>query len=326
MECRKEEQDERIKVLRNYDTDKTKLLKKIEDLNAALLQEKQKIEDWVNEQITGAHKVSIESMSHKEAKAKGAMALFGEKYGDTVRVVTIEGTPSMELCGGLHVGNTQEIKKFKLIKESGVSSGVRRVEAVSGSALDDYFENEFVECLKKRDKIEFELNQLKLEFIFDINDKQSSEAKLLELEKLIIEAEAKISMYKKELKKQEDETIRATFMNKASDTSENFLFKGQKIQLLAFEDEIAIDKLREIADQARNKSAKEALAFLALSKSGFFVSKTTESAFPIGEFRQALVSEQNFKGGGDENKAQGKVPANLNFTQLKDWLKTKANV
>ncbi len=288
-------------------------------------EEKQNIENWVNEQINGAHNVKIATMSHKEAVAQGAMALFGEKYGDTVRVVNIEGTPSMELCGGLHVANTRDIKKFKLIKESGVSSGVRRVEAVSGAALEDYYQSEIVNVLSDIEKLQNELTKLNLKFSFDLSNQSNSEEKLFDLLKQKAEAEEKISSHKKELKKQEDEAFRANFMSKATDTAEDFVIKGENLKLLAFEDEIAIDKLRELVDQARSKAGSDKVAFLAVSKLGFFVSKTNESQLSVADFRQSLVSEQNFKGGGDNIKAQGKVPADLNLPKFKEWLKSKAN-
>ena len=95
------------------------------------------IEELVNSWISEAHGATIEEMPIAEAKAKGAVAMFGEKYGDQVRVIDFPGV-SMELCGGTHVNNTAEIGVFKIISEAGVASGVRRIEAVSGAAILDY--------------------------------------------------------------------------------------------------------------------------------------------------------------------------------------------
>jgi len=89
------------------------------------------IEQRVNEQIWRALPVTFEEKPFAEARAAGAMALFGEKYGDIVRVVTVPGV-SMELCGGTHVRNTAEIGLFRIIQETGVAAGVRRIEAVTG--------------------------------------------------------------------------------------------------------------------------------------------------------------------------------------------------
>ncbi|MRI59246.1 MAG: alanine--tRNA ligase [Epsilonproteobacteria bacterium] len=94
-------------------------------------QELQNIENFVNEVIAQGIEARVEELPLEKAKEKGAMALFGEKYGDVVRVVEF-GDVSVELCGGTHVKNTAEIGSFFITKESGVSSGVRRIEAVCG--------------------------------------------------------------------------------------------------------------------------------------------------------------------------------------------------
>ncbi|MDO5374621.1 MAG: alanine--tRNA ligase [Staphylococcus rostri] len=107
---------------------------------AAMTQEElQLVEQRVNEEIWNSVDVSISEMPIDEAKEKGAMALFGEKYGDVVRVVDMQPF-SIELCGGTHVNNTSEIGLFKITSESGTGAGVRRIEAVTGQAAFVYLE------------------------------------------------------------------------------------------------------------------------------------------------------------------------------------------
>ena len=96
------------------------------------------VEALVNEQIAKGLDVVTKEMSLEEAKKTGAMALFGEKYGDTVRVVSM-GDYSIELCGGTHVSNTSTISYFKIISEAGISAGVRRIEALTGAGLMKYY-------------------------------------------------------------------------------------------------------------------------------------------------------------------------------------------
>jgi alanyl-tRNA synthetase len=116
---------------------------------ALTAQEVQQIEEQVNTWIAEAHEADVEILPIEEAKRRGAIAMFGEKYGDEVRVIDFPGV-SMELCGGTHVSNTAEIGVFKIVSETGISSGIRRIEAVAGPAVLDY--------LKVRDKVVRELS------------------------------------------------------------------------------------------------------------------------------------------------------------------------
>lgn len=101
-------------------------------------EEMAEVEALVNEKIRQNIPVSIQQMSKEEAMQSGAMALFGEKYGDTVRVVTMDPTYSVELCGGTHVGATGELGLFKITTETAVAAGVRRIEAVCGGAAETF--------------------------------------------------------------------------------------------------------------------------------------------------------------------------------------------
>ncbi|MBD1193137.1 MAG: alanine--tRNA ligase [Vulcanococcus sp. Clear-D1] len=96
--------------------------------------ELEQIEVLINGWISEAHSLEVQEMAIEKAKAAGAVAMFGEKYADVVRVVDVPGV-SMELCGGTHVANTAEIGLFKIVSESGVAAGIRRIEAVAGPAV-----------------------------------------------------------------------------------------------------------------------------------------------------------------------------------------------
>jgi len=97
-------------------------------------EELEQIEALINGWISDAHALEVQEMAIEQAKAAGAVAMFGEKYADVVRVVDVPGV-SMELCGGTHVANTAEIGLFKIVAESGVAAGIRRIEAVAGGAV-----------------------------------------------------------------------------------------------------------------------------------------------------------------------------------------------
>ncbi len=101
-------------------------------------EELRRVEDIVNKEISAAIPVVTEEMDIDAAKKKGAMALFGEKYGDRVRVVSV-GDFSIELCGGTHVKNTADIRIFKILSESGIAAGVRRIEAITADNVLQYY-------------------------------------------------------------------------------------------------------------------------------------------------------------------------------------------
>ena len=130
-----------------------------------------KIETLVNSWIMENHALEIKNMSKSEALEKGAVAMFGEKYDDEVRVVNVPGV-SMELCGGTHVKTTSELGSFKIISEEGISAGVRRIEALSGQSAVDYFSdrnalvNQLSDLLKANPNQLFErVNNLQAELI-----------------------------------------------------------------------------------------------------------------------------------------------------------------
>lgn len=125
----------------------------------------------VNEEIKASLPVITKEMTLEEAKKSGAMALFGEKYGETVRVVSM-GDFSTELCGGTHVNNTGVISAFKILSETGIAAGVRRIEALTGEGLMAYYQNvehDFHEAVKAakttpaelKNKIESMLEEIK---------------------------------------------------------------------------------------------------------------------------------------------------------------------
>jgi alanyl-tRNA synthetase len=126
------------------------------------------VEDEVNLRILEDHPIRIDFTSYPEAVAKGAMALFGEKYGDVVRMISIPGV-SIELCGGTHVRHTAEIGLFRIVQETGVASGVRRVEAVTGTAAYQHAraQDELIRSLAARLKTAPENVQRRVEQLTD---------------------------------------------------------------------------------------------------------------------------------------------------------------
>lgn len=136
-------------------------------LEAVSAEELKEVERMVNEQVRRNHPIETNIMDVESAKAKGAMALFGEKYEEMVRVLSM-GDFSTELCGGIHANSTGDIGLFKIISESGIAAGVRRIEAVTGEAALDYldeqqaqYQQKMNEMASKAKTLEKEINQLK---------------------------------------------------------------------------------------------------------------------------------------------------------------------
>jgi len=150
------------------------------------LSEKQilKIESLVNSWILENHPIVVKNMDKDDALKAGALAMFGEKYGDVVRVVDVPGV-SMELCGGTHVRRTSEVGSFKIVSELGISSGIRRIEALSGQLVLDYLKerddtvNKLCDLLKASPKQLYErVNYLQSELVYKNKEIQKMKAEI----------------------------------------------------------------------------------------------------------------------------------------------------
>ena len=247
------------------------------------------VEKEVNKVIRQNLPVCITEMPIEQARAEGAMALFGEKYGDVVRTVKVEENNdkyfSMELCGGTHITNTGTIGMFKIISESSVGSGIRRIEAVCGSACEEYVES----LEQKIDQITEILKTSKNSLILSAK-KLMADIKILEGEITILKSKiisSKIDEYIKSAK----------------------IIDGIKVIAFSVKD-VDVKSLREMADKIREKqsSAIIIIASQFSDKVSFVVSVSkdlTEKGYHSGKIAKKFALQIEGSGGGKPDFAQG---------------------
>lgn len=255
-------------------------------------EELQKVEQIVNEEIQAALPVTTQIMNIEEAKRTGAMALFDEKYGEDVRVVSM-GDFSKELCGGTHVANTGVITAFKIVSEAGVAAGVRRIEALTGEGVFAYY--------------------------------REQEARLAEAAKLLKTNPAgvceKIEHLQAEVKALNGE-IESMKSKAAKDALGDVMnqvkeIKGVKVLASRLED-VDMNGLRDLGDQLKEKLGEGVvvLASVTEGKVSLMATATDEAqkrGAHAGNLIKAIASIVGGGGGGRPNMAQagGKNPAGV---------------
>lgn len=267
-------------------------------------EEIKQVEDMVNEKITHFLPVETQVMSTEEAMKTHAMALFGEKYGDMVRVVSM-GDFSRELCGGTHVKSTGEIGAFKILSESGIASGVRRIEAITGQ-----------EVLKRLNADEA--------LIADTADTVKAKKDML------VEKAAALIEENRALKKEIEEYKKAE-MSKGADALTSEAKTIGDIKLIAKQfDDYSINDLRELSDQikASEKSAAMVFAAVAGGKVTFLVSLTDDlvsKGLHAGKMIKEIAAAAGGGGGGKADMAQAgaKDPSKVQdaFAKAEELLK-----
>jgi len=272
-------------------------------------EELQQVEDTINTWIAEAHDTQSDVMPFDEAKEKGAIAMFGEKYDDVVRVIDVPGV-SMELCGGTHVNNTAEIGLFKIISETGISSGVRRIEAVAGPAVLEY--------LNLREKIVRDLSTH-----FKVQPE--------EVPKRIENLQSELKQTQKQLEAAKQELALAK--------SDQLLAQAESVgefQLLVTQVEAMDAKaLQTAAERLQQKLGEAAVVLGSVPAEGkvslvaAFSPKVNEKGLQAGKFIGGIAKICGGGGGGRPNLAQAggkdasQLPAALETaqTQLREQLK-----
>lgn len=251
-----------------------------------------KVEQLVNEEIQASLPVVTQIMGLEEAKKTGAMALFGEKYGETVRVVSM-GDFSVELCGGTHVENTGRITTFKILSETGVAAGVRRIEALTGEGVLRYYK-----------KLEEDLLQA-------AQIVKATPATLTERLQHMMTEIKELSGENESLK---SKLAKDSLGDVASQVKE---VKGMKLLATAVDD-VDMNGLRDLGDQLK-QSLGEGVVVLASAKDGKvnLVVMATDGAMKqgahAGNLVKAIAPCVGGGGGGRPNMAQagGKNPAGI---------------
>lgn len=260
--------------------------------SALSAEELEKVENLVNESIAKALTVDIKNMPIEEARKTGAQALFGEKYGDVVRVVNM-GDYSIEFCGGTHVGNTSEIMAMKIISETGVAAGVRRIEALTSKGLLNYYG-----ALEEKIREAAKLLKATPENLGDKITHMLSENKALH---------------------GEVESLKSKMAQDAAGDILNQVKEVSGVKLLAAElDGVDMNGLRDLGDQLKEKLG-EGVVVLASANSGkvSLMVTATEGAMKkgahAGNLIKAVAGCVGGGGGGRPNMAQagGKDPAGI---------------
>ena len=245
------------------------------------------IEDKVNDIILESLNITCENMSINDAKNKGAMALFGEKYGDEVRVVSM-GDYSIELCGGTHLTNTSQIGMFKILSEGGVAAGVRRIEAITGRAVYNY--------LKEKEEV-----------ITNVcSNLKTKEDGLSQKVTSLIEENKSLSKELHDMKtKMSLQAVDSVLDSKAD-------VNGVNLVTTKFEG-MDMNTLKEVADNLRDKlvSGVVVLANIDDDKLNLVVTATkdvVDKGVHCGNIVKAIAQVAGGKGGGRPNMAQAGAP------------------
>ncbi|MBR4981350.1 MAG: alanine--tRNA ligase [Lachnospiraceae bacterium] len=260
--------------------------------SAMTREELDKVEAIVNAKIEEDMAVVTKEMSVEDAKKSGAMALFGEKYGETVRVVSM-GDFSTELCGGTHVKNTGAIGSFKIVSESGVAAGVRRIEALTGNGVTAYYK-------------ELEANMEKAAKLLKANPDKVTE----KIEHLLAEMKALAS---------ENESMKSKLAKDALGDVMDQVVEVKGVKLLATSVAgVDMNGLRELGDQLKEKLG-EGVVVLASDCDGKvnLIAMVTEAVMKkgahAGNLIKGIAALVGGGGGGRPNMAQagGKNPAGI---------------